>query len=243
MRGASEIIVNYPAAYDRISRQAMSSGASEEVADVSEFASRFKNALLRTESPYLTPDYLLSQIKEAQTTRPLLTIPILAAIPRSDHQLGGSFLFFRKNPRQEAAQPAPPVTQTAPPSSPVVVTPPLEPAPPVQAEPGKLEYFLGAWIATVEYNRSFDTYEIVFLANGRCVVKMINDTAEQEANGNWSWDGRYLKVSAVFRNAAITYQRNIDWISLVSFSGNNSFNVLAKPAASGSNIRFTFYRN
>jgi formylglycine-generating enzyme required for sulfatase activity len=70
---------------------------------LSEFASRLKNTLLRTEAQYITPDYLLSQIKEAQTTRRLYTIPVLAVIPRSGHQLGGSFLFFRKN---TSAQPA-----------------------------------------------------------------------------------------------------------------------------------------
>jgi hypothetical protein len=99
-RGTPETIINYPAAYDKVSRQAMSSGASEQVDDVSEFASRLKSTLLRTETPYITPDYLLSQIKEVQTTRPLNTIPILAVIPGRVHQLGGSFLFFRKNPRQ-----------------------------------------------------------------------------------------------------------------------------------------------
>jgi hypothetical protein len=99
-RGAPETIINYPSAYDRKSRQAMSSGASEEVDDLSEFASRLKDVLMRTETPYITPDYLLSRIKEAQTTRQLNTIPILAVIPDSGHDLGGSFLFFRKNPKQ-----------------------------------------------------------------------------------------------------------------------------------------------
>jgi hypothetical protein len=97
-RGTPEAVSNYPAAYARVSRQAMSSGASEEVDDISEFASRLKSTLMRSESAYITPDYLLSQIKEARTTRELTTIPILAVIPRSQHQLGGSFLFIRKQP-------------------------------------------------------------------------------------------------------------------------------------------------
>jgi hypothetical protein len=104
-RGAPDTVLNYPSAYDKVSREAMSSGASEEVRDLSEFASRLKNTLLRTETAYITPDYLLSQIKEARTTRQLYTIPILAAIPRSGHQIGGSFLFFRKN--VVTAQPVP----------------------------------------------------------------------------------------------------------------------------------------
>jgi hypothetical protein len=238
-RGDAQAVSNYPAAYDRVSRQAMSSGASEEVADVSEFASRLKNTLLRTETPYLTPDYLLSQIKELPTARRLNAIPILAAIPRSGHQLGGSFLFFRKNPKQ--------TVQPEPVQEPAAVTPPVakpEPEPVVQGKPGEYEYFIGSWVSTVEYNRSFDTYEIKLSANGRCTVKITNDIAEQEATGNWSWDGTMFKLNAVFRNAPITYQRNIDWVSIVNFAGgSNSFNILAKPATNGSNVRFTFFRD
>ena len=95
-RGEMEIISDYPAAYKEKSRQAMSSGASEEVYDVSEFASRLIYTLRNTESAYITPDDLLSKIKETRTTRQLNTIPILAVIPNSGHILGGSFLFFRK---------------------------------------------------------------------------------------------------------------------------------------------------
>jgi hypothetical protein len=74
---------------------------------------------------------------------------------------------------------------------------------------------------------------------------LFNDNAEQEGTGNWSWDTRtkMFKINAVFRNAKILYQRAIDWVSLVSFADDNSFfNILAKPAANGSNVRFTFYR-
>ena len=239
-RGTQEAVSNYPAAYDKVSRQAMSSGASEEVADVSEFASRLKTILLRTDAAYITPDFILSQIKEAQTTRQLYTIPILAAIPRSGHQLGGSFLFFRKNARQDiTAQPAP--AQNPAPAA-IVVTE----APALQAAPGETGYFVGSWIATVEYNNSFDTYEINFSANGRCTVKITNDIAEQETTGNWSWDSKskIFKLNAVFRNAKIPYRQNIEWVSLISFAdGNNSFNILAKAAANAqNNVRFTFFR-
>jgi hypothetical protein len=235
-RGTTDAVINYPAAYDKVSRQAMSSGASEEVADVSEFASRLKNTLLRTESAYITPDFLLSQIKEAKTERQLYTIPILAVIPQSGHQLGGSFLFFRKNGKQNVT------VQPAPITPPVVITDP-PPPPVIQGVPGEYGYFVGSWVSTVEYNNSFDTYEINLSANGRCTVKITNDDAEQETTGNWSWDGSMFKLAAVFRNAKITYQRNINWVSLVNFAGgNNSFNILAKPAANGSNVRFTFFR-
>jgi hypothetical protein len=234
-----ETIINYPVAYDRVSRQVMSSGGSENVGDVSEFASRLRNTLLRTEAAYITPDYLLSQIKEVQTTRQLYTIPILAAIPRSGHELGGSFVFFRKNPNPNVTVQPAAVQETTT----MVVTPQVTEKEPV---PGEHAYFVGSWVTTVEYNRFLDTYEINLLANGRCTVKMTNDNSEQETTGNWSWDGnnRVFKLNAVFRNAKILYQRNIDWVSRVNFAdGNNSFNILAKPATAASNIRFTFFRD
>jgi len=238
-RGTAETVINYPTAYDRVSRQAMSSGASEQVKDLSEFAARLISTLLRTETPYITPDYLLSQIKTAQTARPLSTMPILAVIPRSGHQLGGSFLFFRKNPKL----PPPPVVTNPQPVNPE----PAPPPPPPPPEPGTSGYFVGSWRTTVEYNDSFDTYLVNLSANGRCTVKMINDNAEQNSEtGNWSYDEKtkILKLNAVFRNAKISYMRNIDWVSLVSFvGGNNSFNILAKPANNApSNVRFTFFR-
>jgi hypothetical protein len=243
-RGMPEPVINYPAAYDKVSRQAMSSGASESVEDVSEFASRLKNTLLRTETPYITPDYLLSQIKEARTTRPLYTIPILAAIPRSGHQLGGSFLFFRKNPRQNETVQTNPVSEPAQ-STTVITAEEKEPVPPVvQGLPGEYGYFVGSWIATVEHNMSFDTYLINLSANGRCTVKIINDIAQQETAGNWAWDGSMFRLNAVFRNPAITYQQNIQWVSIVSFaSGNNAFNILGRAAVNGSPVRFTFFRD
>jgi hypothetical protein len=236
-RGTPEAVNNYPAAYDRVSRQAMSSGASEKVDDVSEFASRLKNTLLRTETPYITPDYLLSQIKEAQTTRQLSTIPMLAAIPRSGHQLGGSFLFFRKNPKQQNQ------IQESAAGSITSTVDKREGEPIVQGRPGEFEYFIGTWLATTEYNDSYDTYRISFFNNGRCTVTMSNDTAEQETTGNWSWDGQMFKLNAVFRNGQISYQRNIQWVSIVSFAaGNNSFYILARPTANAPITRFTFFR-
>jgi len=250
-RGTIETITNYPSAYNAVSRQAMSSGASEQVADESEFASRLKSTLLRTETPYITPDTLLSQIKDARTTRDLLTQPLLAVIPGSQHQLGGSFLFFRKNPNPSAqlptTQPAQPSTSAA---TSVVNSPamPFQENPPtiVQGAPGEAAYFFGSWIATVEYNNSFDTYEITMTSNGRCTVKLSNDDAEQETTGNWSYNEKtnMFKLDAIFRNAKISYRRSIQWVSLVSFAdGSNSFHILAKPADNAANnIRFTFFR-
>jgi hypothetical protein len=119
-----------------------------------------------------------------------------------------------------------------------------EPRPPIEKETSG--FFVGTWLGTTEYNGSYDTYELILSANGRCTVNMTNDNAEQEATGNWSWDARtkMFRINVVFRNATISYQRAIDWVSLVSFADdNNSFNILAKPAVNApSNVRFTFFR-
>jgi hypothetical protein len=103
---------------------------------------------------------------------------------------------------------------------------------------------LGTWAATVEYNRSFDTYKINFSADGRCTVKVSNDSAEQETAGNWSWDGAFFRLNATFRNAKLSYLPNIQWSSVLNFAaGNNSFNILGKAATNGSQARITFFRS
>ena len=102
---------------------------------------------------------------------------------------------------------------------------------------------VGTWTATVEHNQSFDDYRIEFTANGRCTVKVSNDNADQETTGNWSWDGAIFKLNATFRNAKLSYLRNIQWTSGLSFTAdNNSFNILGKTATNGSQARITFFR-
>jgi len=101
----------------------------------------------------------------------------------------------------------------------------------------------GAWTATVEQNRSLDTYKINLTADGRCTVKVSNDSAEQETSGNWSYDGALFKLTARFRNNKLSYLPNIQWSSVVNFTAdNNSFNILGKTAANGAQTRITFFR-
>ncbi|MCL2720409.1 MAG: CsgG/HfaB family protein [Treponema sp.] len=112
----------------------------------------------------------------------------------------------------------------------------------LSASPTSRDQLVGTWVATVEYNRSFDTYRINLSADGSCVIKMTNDRAEQETTGNWSWDGTMLRINAIFRNARITYQNHIQWTSVVNFIDNNAFNIVVRPAVNGSLTRFTFFR-
>jgi hypothetical protein len=83
----------YRQAYDKVSRQVMTSGASEEVPDASEFAVRLKSGLRRAEGACIDPEYLFTSagVREVKSTQPMLGV-----IHNSEHQTGGSFLFFRK---------------------------------------------------------------------------------------------------------------------------------------------------
>ncbi|MDR3341919.1 MAG: SUMF1/EgtB/PvdO family nonheme iron enzyme [Treponema sp.] len=78
-------------AYSLVSRQVMTSGANEEVPDASEFAMRLKSALTRAEGLCIDPQSLFTTVREVRQTQPML-----GAIAGSEHQNGGSFLFFRR---------------------------------------------------------------------------------------------------------------------------------------------------
>jgi len=105
------------------------------------------------------------------------------------------------------------------------------------------EIFTGTWLATVEYNGSFDTYEITFTGGGRCTVKISNGLVSQETAGTYTYDGTIFKLNAIFRNAAISYQNNIQWTAVLTFNENNTaFNLNAKPATNAKQQRFTFIR-
>jgi hypothetical protein len=102
---------------------------------------------------------------------------------------------------------------------------------------------VGIWTATIENNQSYDDYRIDLTADGRCTVKVSNDSADQETTGNWSYDSGRFTLNATFRNAKLSYLPNIQWISRLSFTAdNNAFNILGKTAANGTQARITFFR-
>ena len=94
-RGAPPTIDNdrYRRAYSMASRKVMTSGASEEVPDTSEFILRLKNGLRWANGACIDPDYLYynAGVRDVQST-----LPLLGTISGSGFQTGGSFLFFRK---------------------------------------------------------------------------------------------------------------------------------------------------
>ncbi|MDR1618020.1 MAG: SUMF1/EgtB/PvdO family nonheme iron enzyme [Treponema sp.] len=138
-RGASPEISNeyYRRAYNRVSRQVMTSGASETVPDASEFALRLKSSLRRAEGLCIDPEYLFANVREVKSTQPLLGV-----IRGSEHQTGGSFLFFRRTEVSDpAGSPAP--ERPIPAAAAVPAAPPPETVPPGPAVPEDLVFVTG----------------------------------------------------------------------------------------------------
>jgi hypothetical protein len=104
-RGAAPEITNeyFKNAYSRVSRQVVTSGASEAVPDESSFARQLKLALEGNTSPYLDPLMLYNQIRLGVRD----TTPLFGDLRDSGHQEGASFLLFLKaSVNQTIAQPA-----------------------------------------------------------------------------------------------------------------------------------------
>ena len=102
-RGMAPTITNeyFKNAYARISRQVLTSGASEAVPDESPFTRQLKLTLEGSNAPYLDPLMLYNEIRLSVTK----TTPLFGDLKDSGHQEGSSFLFFLKNnpPVQQAA--------------------------------------------------------------------------------------------------------------------------------------------
>jgi len=102
---------------------------------------------------------------------------------------------------------------------------------------------IGTWTATVEYNRSFDTYKINLSDNGRCTVEVSNENAKQETNGNWSFDGTFFRLNTTFKNANLSYLQSIAWASVVNFAPDgNSFHIQDRTSTNGTRARITFFK-
>jgi TolB-like protein len=106
--------------------------------------------------------------------------------------------------------------------------------------------FIGAWTADILYNGIIDTYTITFTETNRCAIKITSLINGQEivgeGQGTYAYDGNILKITAALRNSKIPHVNSIQWSSVISISDDNkSFNMLAKPAGTGTNqVRVTF---
>ncbi len=125
-RGLSPKIDNdyFKKAYERTSRQVLTSGASEAVPDRSEFCRLLKMALEKNENPYLDPVMLYNEIRLGVKD----TLPMSGNLKETGHQDGASFLLFLKPEKQEAR------TAEAPaPISPMKAAQPTPAAAPAEA--------------------------------------------------------------------------------------------------------------
>jgi hypothetical protein len=89
-------------AYSRLSRQVLTSGATEAVPDVSDFAYQLKSILNRNKRPYLDSFMLYDEVRLGMSS----TVPLLGTLAGTGHQEGASFLFFLK-PGLEGPQETP----------------------------------------------------------------------------------------------------------------------------------------
>lgn len=99
-------------AYSRVSRQVITSGASEAVPDSSEFARGLKLALEGNTAPQLDPLMLYQQVRLGMRA----TTPLFGDLKDSGHQDGASFLFFLREgaARARAGDDVPTPSDTGP---------------------------------------------------------------------------------------------------------------------------------
>jgi hypothetical protein len=87
-------------AYSRVSRQVLTSGASETVPDESPFARGLKLALEGNTSPYLDPLMLYNEVRLGTKG----TTPLFGDFRDSGHQEGASFILFLRKPTGMASE-------------------------------------------------------------------------------------------------------------------------------------------
>jgi len=78
--------------YSLTSRQVMTSGASEQVPDQSEFSSAFINTLRKNTNPLIDPLSIYTDVRLSVKS----TMPMLGALGGANHQDNATFIFFRR---------------------------------------------------------------------------------------------------------------------------------------------------
>jgi hypothetical protein len=103
------------------------------------------------------------------------------------------------------------------------------------------------WQGRINYTdngtRRSDLYEIIFVANGTCIVsvrtKEKGEELFQDGDGLWSYDDNILRLECDFISPTIERLPSIRWISVYQFDApKNRFTLLVPPAPGiKSNIR------
>jgi hypothetical protein len=93
-----------------------------------------------------------------------------------------------------------------------------------------------------------DLYEIVFVADGTCIVSV--STKEngvelfQDGDDTWSYDDDFLRLECDFYSPQIERLPAIRWVSVYLFDANQTrFTLLVPPYAAGAgNVRVQFVK-
>lgn len=112
------------------------------------------------------------------------------------------------------------------------------------------DYFAGTWQTFISTESADYDYEITLQKNGKCSVKvstynLAGNEVSQTANGTYSHDKDFFRLSANFRGVTIENLKKLDWKSVYVFDGNKtSFNILvpADNTSTSSNIRITLVK-
>jgi hypothetical protein len=95
------------------------------------------------------------------------------------------------------------------------------------------------WQGRINYTdasnvRRSDLYEIIFVANGTCIVsvrtKENSEELFQDGDGLWSYDDNFLRVECDFIDGGIERLPSIRWTSIYQFDTPlNRFTLLVPP--------------
>ncbi|MDR1466672.1 MAG: CsgG/HfaB family protein [Treponema sp.] len=100
--------------------------------------------------------------------------------------------------------------------------------------------FSGTYSGNVVHNGSPLVYRITFKSASICSLQAVStvDGKEitQETEGVYSYDNTFFRLNAVFRSPRIPNINTIQWVSVISFNGDTSFNILIKPDSSSDNL-------
>ena len=106
--------------------------------------------------------------------------------------------------------------------------------------------FTGTWNMTSEIDGNINIYNITFLSNTSCTVRIsttINGRQmTQQSNGNYFFDGTFFRLSVNFINPSIPNLQSIQWVSVLQFNTNNTAFHILVPSAGDNQKRVTFIK-
>jgi hypothetical protein len=107
--------------------------------------------------------------------------------------------------------------------------------------------FSGTYAGNIVHDGQPLTYRVTFKSASVCslqVAAFVNGVGvSREVEGTYSYDNTFFRLNAVFRNPRIPNVNSVQWVSVVSFNGDSSFNILVSPDnSSGNPVRVVFIK-